>query len=155
MPEQADYELMALIKRLATLLYQNIDQALKPYDLARTQYGVLHNLRESGSLPTGELVAKLQIEPATVSGLIDTLEAKGLVARIEHPADKRRKDVRLTAEGQRLIDGIPPLGPSLEEVLRQDIDDNDVYILRAVGRQMVANLEKQLRKQEGVAPSVR
>jgi DNA-binding MarR family transcriptional regulator len=150
MHEQASYELVTLIKRLATLLHQNIDLKLKPYGLARTQYAVLRNLYEAGTLPTGSLLEKLQVEPATLSGLIDTLETKGLVRRVEHAEDKRRKDVELTAAGRALIDTIPPPGPLMERILRNDVDPGDVHILKAVGGQMLKNLEGELRKQEGV-----
>jgi DNA-binding MarR family transcriptional regulator len=146
---EASYELVALIKRLAALLHQNIDVRLKPYGLARTQYVVLHNLYEAGTLPTGSLLEKLQVEPATLSGIIDTLEAKGLVTRVEHTEDKRRKDVQLTDAGRIMVDAIPPPGPVMERILRQEVDPGDVHILKAVGLQMVRNLEQELQKQEG------
>lgn len=147
MSETASYELVSLIKRLAALLHQNIDLKLKPYGLARTQYIVLKNLSEAGSLPMSELLPKLQIEPATLSGVIDTLEAKGLAERVENAADKRRKDVRLTALGRKSIETIPPPGPLIEKLLRENIDADDVHILRAVGQQMLSNLELELKKQ--------
>ena len=149
MGEEASYELVALIKRLAALLHQNIDVKLKPYSLARTQYTVLKHVGEVGDVPTSELLTKLQVEPATLSGLIDTLETKGLVVRIEHAEDKRRKDVRLTTAGRKLLDTIPPPGPVMERILRQEVDPGDVHILKAVGQQMVRNLEQEVQKQEG------
>jgi DNA-binding MarR family transcriptional regulator len=149
MSDRASYELVALLKRLSTLLYQNLDAKLKPYGLARTQYSVLRNVQQAGDLPTSELVSILQVEPATLSGLIDTLEAKGLVIRVEHAEDKRRKDVRLTDAGRKVVETIPPPGPLLEDVLRYEIDSGDVYILKAVGQQMIKNLEKELQEQEG------
>lgn len=148
MPERADYELVAMIKRLSVLVQQNIDQSLKPYDLARSQYAVLFNLRGVDSLPAGELAAKLQVEPATMSGLVDTLEAKGLVKRSERADDKRRKYVQLTPAGKRLVTTIPPPGPVMERALRNGIDAEEVNTMKAVGHQMILNLEATLRKQE-------
>ena len=149
MPGQVDYELLALIKRLAALLQQNIDLWLKPYDLARSQYAVLYNLRDIESLPAGELAARLQVEPATMSGLIDTLETKGLVKRTEQPGDKRRKYVQLTPAGRKLVGTIPPPGPVMERALRRDVEADEVHIMKAVGHQMILNLEAELQKQEG------
>ncbi|HEY4160646.1 MAG TPA: MarR family transcriptional regulator [Candidatus Saccharimonadales bacterium] len=144
---QTDTELMSLIKRLAALLTQNVDLWLKPYDLARTQYIVLRRL-ETGMHIASELAASMQIEQATLSGLIDTLETKGLVERTENIEDKRRKDVQLTAAGRKLLAAIPPPGPVMERVLRRDVDPGDVHILRAVGQQMVRSLEAELQRQE-------
>ena len=149
MAKETSQELVALIKRLAALLHQNIDAKLKPYGLARTQYIILRNLYDAGTLPTGSLLEKLQVEPATLSGLIDTLEAKGLVVRVEHVEDKRRKDVQLTDAGRVTVDTIPPPGPVMEQVLRQEVNPGDVHILKAVGQQMLKNLEQELQKQEG------
>jgi len=149
MSETASYELVALIKRLAALLHQNIDLKLKPYGLARTQYVVLWNLCAADGLPTGELLAILQVEPATLSGIIDTLESKGFVERVENAADKRRKDVRITKTGHNLVKSIPPPGLIMEKVLRDNIIADDVHILRAVGQQMVTNLEVELKRQGG------
>lgn len=148
MPDRADYELLALIKRLAVLVQQNIDQWLKPYDLARSQYAVLYNLRDVDSLPAGELAARLMVEPATMSGLIDTLEAKGLVKRTEQAADKRRKYVQLTDTGREVVRKIPPPGPVMERALRNGIDADEVNTMKAVGHQMILNLEAELRKRE-------
>ena len=147
MSGQTDTELIVLIKRLSALLQQSIDLWLKPYDLARTQYIVLRRLQDG--LHTGsELAARMQVEPATLSGLIDTLEAKGLVERTENTTDKRRKDVQLTNAGRKLLARIPPPGPVIERRLRRDIDPGDVHILRAVGQQMIRNLETELTGQE-------
>jgi DNA-binding MarR family transcriptional regulator len=139
---------MSLIKRLSALLQQNVDLWLKPYDLARTQYIVLHRLQD-GPLTASELATSMQVEPATLSGLVDTLESKGLVTRVEQAEDKRRKDVQLTEAGHRLVSTIPPPGPTMERALRNEVDPGDVHILKAVGLQMIKNLEQELRRQEG------
>lgn len=148
MPDRADFELLMLIKRLAALLQQNIDQLLKPYDLARSQYAVLYNLRDVDSLPAGELATIMQVEPATMSGLLDTLESKGFVTRTEQAGDKRRKYVQLTDSGREMIRTIPPPGPIMERALRSGIDADEVNTMKAVGHQMILNLEAELSKQE-------
>lgn len=135
---------MQLIRRLAILLYQNLDVRLKPYDLARTQYVVLHHLSANPGISTGELAEKMQVEPATLSGIADTLQAKGLVDRVSHTADKRRKDIRLTEKGERLFATIPPPGPAMEKVLLDGIDPTAAATMKAVGKQMLENLEKEL-----------
>lgn len=148
MPEPESYELITLIKRLAALLHQNIDMWLKPYDLARTQYVILHNLRSTGSLPTSVLMERLQVEPGTLSGLLDTLETKGLVQRVEQAADKRRKDIQLTAAGRKLLAEIPPPGPVMERAMLRGIGAHDVLRVRETAELMLENLEDTLRKQE-------
>lgn len=148
MPDRADFELLTLIKRLAALLQQNIDLWLKPYDLARSQYAVLYSLRGEESIPAGKLAEMMLVEPATMSGLIDTLEMKGLVKRLEQAGDKRRKYVQLTPIGRELVAAIPPPGPIMERALRSGIDAEEVNTMKAVGHQMILNLEAELQRQE-------
>lgn len=146
-PEPESYELVMLINRLAALMHKNMDIMLRPNGLARTQYLVLYYLYEPKSLPTSELVAKLQVEPATLSGIVDTLESKGLVVRVGHSGDKRRKNVLLTSSGIRLFKSIPIPRATMEQVLRKGIDPDDVHIMKAIGWQMLANLQDELKRQ--------
>ncbi len=48
----------------------------------------------------GELAAALGIEPANTTGLVDDLEARGLVCRRPHPSDRRAKVVEATRKGK-------------------------------------------------------
>jgi DNA-binding MarR family transcriptional regulator len=148
MPDPDSYELVMLINRLAALLHKNIDAKLKPHGLARTQYLVMYYLYGPGELPTGDLVTKLRVEPATLSGIVDTLEAKGLAVRTGHATDKRRKDVKLLPAGRKLIEAFTPPRAIMEDVLRQDVNPDDVNIWRAVGQQMLTNLKKELEKHD-------
>jgi DNA-binding MarR family transcriptional regulator len=145
------YDLVMLINRVAALLHRNIDFKLKPYGLARTQYLILIYLchSEIGSLPTSELVAKVMVEPATISGIIDVLENKGLVKRVSQPEDKRRKDVQITQAGRELFYKIPMPRLAMEKVLRRSIDPNEIQTALLVGEKMLVNLEEELQKEVG------
>ena len=49
-----------------------------------------------------ELAERLKSDPSNVTGLIDRLEARGLVERRPDPNDRRIKGLALTAAGARL-----------------------------------------------------
>ena len=49
-----------------------------------------------------ELAAAMGIDPANATGLVDDLEAKGLVRRGAHPTDRRAKVVEATRKGKTL-----------------------------------------------------
>lgn len=147
MPEASSYELITLIKRLYILLWQNIDLALRPYGLARTQYSVLYQLGTKGELPTAELRQRLQVEGATLSGVLDTLAAKGLIERVEQANDKRRKDICLTAAGRQLLKDIPPPAPKIEQAMLTGLDKAAIAQLKASGAAMTTNLETYLHQQ--------
>ena len=53
-------------------------------------------------LSMGELADALGIDPANATGLVDDLEAQGLVRRGPHPTDRRAKVVEATRKGKTL-----------------------------------------------------
>ena len=69
-------------------------------DLHPAQAGAL--LQLDSPLPMTELAELLACDNSNVTGLIDRLEARGLVARQPSSEDRRVKHVVLTAAGRRL-----------------------------------------------------
>jgi DNA-binding MarR family transcriptional regulator len=56
-----------------------------------------------GPLTLGALAAAEQVRPPTITKLVATLEAAGLVARETDPDDRRVVRVKATARGARLL----------------------------------------------------
>lgn len=73
-----------------------------------------------------ELAAALGIDPANATGLVDDLEAQGLVRRGPHPTDRRAKVVEATRKGKTLarradaILSTPP--PALAALDAEDLE---------------------------------
>ena len=72
------------------------------FDLSPTQCRVLHLLEPGRPLPMGRLAQTLACHASNVTGLIDRLEARGLVERRFSTDDRRVKVLALTPEGSRL-----------------------------------------------------
>jgi len=53
-------------------------------------------------VPMGQLAERLDCDPSNVTGLVDRLEARGLLERRVHGTDRRVKHLMLTPAGQRL-----------------------------------------------------
>jgi MarR family transcriptional regulator, organic hydroperoxide resistance regulator len=78
------------------------------------QYVVLSALWERDGQSGAELTARLRIDSATITGIIDRLVATGWVARARDAVDRRVQRVQLTEAGQSLR----------EELEREMIDLN-------------------------------
>ncbi len=74
--------------------------AAAEFDLHPAQAGALLNLAEP--LPMHALASLLVCDSSNVTGIVDRLEARGLVARHPSPEDRRVKHVVLTPAGRRL-----------------------------------------------------
>ncbi|MFJ5552717.1 MarR family winged helix-turn-helix transcriptional regulator [Streptomyces sp. NPDC093225] len=58
--------------------------------LGATETKTLDLLERLGPLTAKELAERSGLAPASVTGLVDRLEAKGFVRRLKHPTDRRR-----------------------------------------------------------------
>ncbi|HEY4017370.1 MAG TPA: MarR family transcriptional regulator [Pseudonocardiaceae bacterium] len=66
--------------------------------LTATETKALDLLERLGPLTAGELSERSGLAPASVTGLIDRLERKGVARRIPHPQDRRRVLIEMNRE---------------------------------------------------------
>ena len=64
-------------------------------------FPLLGALARAGELSAGQLATEATLTPATVTQMIDTLSAAGLVQRNRSERDRRMVTIRLTDEGRR------------------------------------------------------
>lgn len=67
------------------------------------QYGLLFELAHQDELSSRELARHADLSPATVTQLLDALEADGLVARRRSEEDRRVVLTRLTPRGAEVV----------------------------------------------------
>ncbi|MBW9070145.1 MarR family transcriptional regulator [Rhizobium pusense] len=86
-----------------------MDECLRPFDLGSTQWYVLWYLVNHGPSVQRDLGRALELERATLSGIIATLVRKDLIAQTAHGSDQRQRLLTLTAAGETLWRRIPDL----------------------------------------------
>ncbi len=69
-----------------------------------TQLSVLKLLQEIGDLSLGMLSKEIRAHNSTVTGIVDRMEAAGLVERARSDADRRVWIIRLTAQGRKVAE---------------------------------------------------
>ena len=105
-PMEETFDLIAAIaKRAERLVTRTVAEA----GLTPAQYLVVANRPEKGGRPLGELADVLRCSPSTVTGVVDTMEKKELVAREPNPEDRRSHLLVLTAKGRTLRKSTPGL----------------------------------------------
>jgi DNA-binding MarR family transcriptional regulator len=122
MKRQKHNSVAAWAKRLYFSSRAVMEVALRPYDLGSTQWYVLHQLANVGPTMQRDLVLKLHIERATLSGVVETLVNKGLVAQSPDPADQRQRMLRITASGRKLWGELPDPVALILKVAFEGID---------------------------------
>jgi DNA-binding MarR family transcriptional regulator len=94
-------EAVGRLFELATQLSGPMDRRLAEERLSRARAEIIWRLHQVGPVTQRELSEALRCTPRNVTGLVDALEAGGLVTREPHPTDRRASLVTLTARGRR------------------------------------------------------
>jgi DNA-binding MarR family transcriptional regulator len=72
---------------------------LRELGISSTQAGVLRALSDGETHSAGDLARSLSLTGATLTGVLDRLEARGWLERVRSAKDKRRMEVRILPAG--------------------------------------------------------
>ncbi|WP_084961521.1 MarR family winged helix-turn-helix transcriptional regulator [Thermoactinospora rubra] len=97
----------SLIPKLARELRALLDAELAPLGLT-TQQGAVLMRAALGENKPNQLAALVGTDTAGMTRLVDRLEAKGLVARVPNPADRRSVVIEPTEAGKALLPRVMP-----------------------------------------------
>ena len=124
-----------------------MEAVLRPYDIGSTQWYVLYQLANDGPTMQRDLGRMLQIERATLSGIVSTLVRKGLVEQTPDSADQRQRMLRITVSGLKLWDELPDLA-LIEAVAFDGVDAAElatvVKVLQAATQRLSNHLSKEI-----------
>jgi DNA-binding MarR family transcriptional regulator len=103
-------EQACIADRVWTLLLQvSFDRAHRIFgattaelELAPAQAVALQELEAERPISMRELAERLRCHPSNITGLVDRLEARGLVERRPDPRDRRVKGLALTPTGEQV-----------------------------------------------------
>lgn len=108
-PEVSLGDVFELIDKTAKNLARIQRLTFSEADLTPPQYAVLNMLWERDGRPFKEFAEALLCTRATITGIIDTLERKGLVVRKPNPGDRRSLLATLTKAGWSIQGKTPSL----------------------------------------------
>ena len=96
-----------LLGQLTMLWQRKQKRVLDPLDLTHTQFQLLCALawlsRESNQVTQVEIANQSNADRMMVSKVLRTLEEKKFITRQEHPTDTRAKTIKLTTEGEIVL----------------------------------------------------
>ncbi|SHH56690.1 MarR family winged helix-turn-helix transcriptional regulator [Massilia sp. CF038] len=84
-------------------------ESVRRSGLTHAQFDIIATLGNTPGMTYKELGEKTLITKGTLTGVIERLESKGLVARERCPDDKRSFYVRLTKSGEAMFESVFPV----------------------------------------------
>ena len=121
-PRNPRREFAFLLNDVARLLRTFADQQARQFGMTRAQWAVLVRLELAEGLKQSELAELLDLQPITLTRLVDRLCANGLIERRPDPADRRAKRLYLTAAARPLMDRLAELGGHMMETVLDGFD---------------------------------
>lgn len=123
-------DLAFMINDVGRLLRTYADQEVRRYGMTRAQWAVLAQLERCEGLKQSELADVLDIQPITLTRLVDRLCDNGLIERRPDPTDRRVKRLFLTPAAKPLMDRLDALGQCLMESILDGIapDETDAAL---------------------------
>lgn len=110
-----------ILSDVARLMRKLADRRLGAAGLTRAQWQALGNLRRTGPMTQATLADLMEVRTATITRLIDRLEASGWVERQADPKDRRVKLVAMTAKAARIMDELSVIGQRLIDDMLADL----------------------------------
>ena len=133
LPRSLNREFAFTINDVARMLRTYADYRGSQFGVTRAQWAVLVRLDRFEGLKQSELAEMLDLQPITLTRLLDRLCDSGLIERRSDPNDRRAKRLFLTAAARPMLEQLGALG-----------EDMMTTALAGVSRESVEQIVAQL-----------
>ena len=106
-------------------------------ELTKPQYAVLRSIAENPGIEQVALTEVAVSTKATLAEMLSRMEARGLVKRKHDPADKRRRFVFLTPEGEALLASCKSIGNDVDEAFLGRLSNDERAQFSALVKKMM------------------
>jgi len=121
-PRNPRREFAFVLNDVARLLWTYSDQRARRLGITRAQWAVMARLEHSEGLKQSELAEMLDLQPITLTRLVDRLCANGMVERRPDPNDRRAKRLYLTPLARPLMDRLAEMGHDMMGTVLDGLD---------------------------------
>jgi DNA-binding MarR family transcriptional regulator len=101
-------------------------------ELTHGQLRAIATLGEREEMTAGEIAKRADLNPASVTAMLDHLEAAEIVERHRSPVDRRVCQVSLTPRGRELLDEKLARWQGHWEASLAEFDENEIEVARRV-----------------------
>lgn len=128
------------IAETAHAMRRAFDRRAVSLGVTRAQWKVLFRLTRFPGLRQVELAEMLDVEPITLSRIVDRLEEASLVERVPDPADRRAWRLQVTENAKPLVAKLKALGTELVDEAFEGVEQSELERVRSVLAQVRENL---------------
>ncbi|SHE42454.1 transcriptional regulator, MarR family [Atopostipes suicloacalis DSM 15692] len=127
--EEEALRVLTILLRASGSVTNMLKKDMLTYGMNPTEFAVLEVLFSLGKQPIQIIGKKVLLASSSTTYVIDQLEKKGLVERVQSEDDRRVTLVSLTDEGQELMESIFPQHSQVIKQLFEELSDEELYEL--------------------------
>jgi len=102
-------DILVALRRIIRAIDLHSRQLVQLHGLTGPQLVVLRELSRTGQIPVGRLAEHVSLSHATVTGILERLEGRGLIRKEPDVVDRRRVLTEMTEKGRRSVEAAPPV----------------------------------------------
>jgi MarR family transcriptional regulator, transcriptional regulator for hemolysin len=148
-PRSLNREFAFMLNDVARMLRTYADHKAAQFGITRAQWVVLARLDRSEGLKQSELAEILELQPISLTRLLDKLCDAGLIERRADPGDRRAKRLFLTAEARPLLEKLGELGEDLMATALAGVERESVERMVAQLGVVKENLRQAIHHRNG------
>jgi MarR family transcriptional regulator for hemolysin len=126
MPQSLKREFAFTIMDVARLLKTYADHRARQFGSSRAQWAVLMRIDRNEGLKQSELADMLDLQPITLTRLLDRLADNGLIERRADPNDRRANRLYLKPAAKPLLGRLADLGANMMETVLDGISSTSI-----------------------------
>lgn len=117
------------------------NMVLRQHGLSWTGFAVLWSVWANNTLPTWQAARAAGISKATLSGVVQTLAARGWLDRAIDPLDRRQVNLTVTDEGARLVQEVFPKFEALLTRMVEGMTPEQLGAMRSSLVELIVHIE--------------
>jgi len=125
-PQPIKREIAFTIMDVARLLKTYADQRARQFGISRAQWAVLLRIDRTEGLKQSELAEILDLQPISLTRLLDRLADNGLIERRSDPNDRRANRLYLKPAAKPLLDRLSELGADMMETVLEGLPPRSI-----------------------------
>ncbi len=130
-----------LIRRAQQLAVAIFMEETAAYHATPVQFAILNALMDDPGEDQITLSVRVAFDPATLGSVVGRIEAKGWVTRQSDPADRRRKLLWITPEGEKVALGMKRAVTKAQQRIVSPLDADERVQLLALLTKLVSGHE--------------
>ncbi len=153
LPRSLNREFAFSLNDVARMLRTYADHKASQFGITRAQWAVLVRLDRFEGLKQSELAEMLDLQPITLTRLLDRLCGSGLIERRADPNDRRAKRLFLAAAARPLLERLGVLGDELMTTALAGVERDAVEKMVALLATVKENLRPAIQQRASASGS--